>query len=170
MNNDLIVITFDDEDEAEKVLVALQAMRKKRILSLDDTVIVTKSIKGQVKLHQTLDLTPGTEGLSSSVLGLFAALVFGNSAGGTIWGFNVDQAITVLKGMGVDDKLLTEIEHSMGNHSSAIFFHVKKDSMSDPDEVVKVLAQFKGRIHQTTLPIEAETYVMKLLEGRANLV
>jgi hypothetical protein len=28
MNNDLIVITFDDEDEAEKVLDALQAMRR----------------------------------------------------------------------------------------------------------------------------------------------
>ena len=165
MNSDVIVMTFDDEDEAEKVLEAMQSMRKEPLLSLEQAVVVTRERGGKVKLRQTRDLTGGGTVAGESVLSLLAALIFGRSLG-TVWGVEVSQVVHSLTEMGFDEKFMDAVDRTMGDNTSAILVLVRRDSPSDPDEVLKVLTLFKGKIHQTTLSPSAEAYLGQVLETK----
>lgn len=163
MNSDLIVITFDDEDEAVKVLDAMQSMRKEPLLKLEQAVVVTKDQAGKVRLRQTRDLAAGGTVAGESVLSLLAGLIFGRSFG-IVWGIDVGKAVRDLTGYGFDENFLTAVDKTMENNSSAIMFLVRRDSTSDPNEVLKVLTLFRGKIHQTTLSPQTEAYLEQVLE------
>lgn len=165
MNSDLIVITFDDADEALKVLEAMQAMRKEPLLNLEQSIIVTRNRAGKVRLHQTRDLTANDNVVNSDVLGLLTGLILGNPTG-VVWGTDVGKARLELARQGFDDKFGQVIEASMGNNSSAIFFLVRRDSWSDRDEVLNVLGLFKGKVYHTTISPEMERYLVQVIEER----
>jgi len=165
MNSDLIVITFDDADEALKVSEAMQAMRKEPLLNLEQSVIVTCDRVGKVRLHQTRDLAANDTMVNSDVLGLLAGLIFGSPVG-VVWGVEVGEARHELTQRGLDDKFVQMIETSVGNNASAILFLVRRDSRSDRDEVLNVLGLFKGKVHHTTISPETEGYLVDILEER----
>lgn len=164
MNSDLIVMTFDDEDEAVKVLDAMQSMRKEPLLNLEQAVVVTKEQVGKVRLRQTRGLATSGTVAGESVLSLLAGIIFGSSLG-VVWGIDVAKTVRALTGYGFDEEFLTAVDKTMGNNSSAIMFLVRRDSTSDPNEVLKVLTLFRGKIHQTTLSPQAEAYLGQVLES-----
>ena len=129
--SDLIVITFTDERDAADVLDALRSMRRKRYFGLQDTVAVTKSRRGVVRIHQTRDLTVEPNVSSYGVLSLLVGLTFGQSLGGVVWGIQVDQVMADLTDLGVDDKFMSIIEQTMDNDSSAIFFLMPEQNFRD---------------------------------------
>jgi uncharacterized membrane protein len=161
--SDLVVITFTDERDATDVLDALRSMRRKRYFGLQDTVVVTKSRQGAVRIHQTRDLTVEPNVSNHGVLSLLVGLTFGQSMGGVVWGIQVDQVMADLTKLGVDDKFMTIIEQTMDNDSSAIFFLMLEQNFRDTDELLVVLNQFSGSVHYTTIPSIAEAYLVKLL-------
>jgi uncharacterized membrane protein len=165
MNSDLIVITFDDADEALKVSEAMQSMRKEPLLNLEQSVVVTRDRVGKVRLHQTRDLTTSGTPVNGDVLGLLAGLIFGNPAG-AVWGVNVSETRNELIRRGFDDKFVKIIEAAVGNNGSAILFFVRRDGRSDRDEVLNVLGLFKGKVHHTTISPETERYLVQILEER----
>ena len=162
-NKKPVVITFDDEDEAVKVLDAMQSMWKEPLLKLEQAVVVTKDQVGEVRLRQTRDLAAGGTVAGESVLSLLAGLIFGRSFG-IVWGIDVGKAVRDLTGYGFDENFLTAVDKTMGHNSSAIMFLVRRDSTSDPDEVLKVLTLFRGIIHQTTLSPQAEAYLEQVAQ------
>ncbi len=162
MNSDLIVITFDDADEALKVAEAMQAMRKEPLLNLNQSVVVTRNRMGRVRLRQTRDVTANGNVTNGDVLGLLAGLIFGNPMG-VVWGVDVGEAVVELTQQGLDDKFLQVVEQSMGNNSSAILFLVRRDGHSDRDEILNVLGLFKGKVHHTTISPETECYLAHVL-------
>lgn len=168
MNSDLIVITFDDADEAFKVLEAMQAMRKEPLLNLEQSVIVTRDRIGKVRLHQTRDLTVNGNTVDGDILGLMVGLIFG-SAMGVVWGVDVGEARVELAQQGLDDKFVQVIETSMGNNSSAIFFLIRRDSRSDRDEVLNVLGLFRGKVHHTTISPGTERYLTQVFKEKKPL-
>lgn len=161
--SDLIVITFTDEKDASDVLDALRSMRRKRYFGLQDAVVVTKSRRGVVRIHQTRDLTVEPNISSHGVLGLLVGLTFGQSLGGVVWGIQIDQVMADLTNLGIDDKFMTIIEQTMENDSSAIFFLMPEQNFRDTDELLVVLNQFNGSVHHTTIPSVAEAYLVKVL-------
>ena len=163
--SDLVVITFTDEKEAADVLDALRSMRRKRYFGLQDVVVVTKNRQGVVRIHQTRDLTVEPNVPSHGVLGLLVGLTFGQSLGGVVWGIQVEQVMADLINMGVDGKFMTIIEQTMDNDSSAIFFLMPEQNFRDTDELLVVLNQFSGSVHNTTIPSVAQTYLVKVLAG-----
>ena len=163
MNSDLIVITFDDADEALKVSEAMQVMRKEPLLNLEQSVIVTRDRVGKVKLHQTRDLTANGYVVYDNVLGLLAGLIFGSPMG-MVWGVDVGGTMLELTRQGLDDKFVQGVEKSVSNNASAILFLIRRDTRSDRNEVLNVLSLFKGKIHHTTLSPETEHYLMQVLE------
>jgi uncharacterized membrane protein len=165
MNSDLIVITFDDADEALKVFDAMQAMRKEPLLNLEQSIIITRNRTGKIRLHQTRDLTANDNVANGDVLGLLAGLILGNPMG-VVWGIEVGEARLELARQGFDDKFGQVIATSMGNNSSAIFFLIRRDSRSDRDEVLNVLGLFKGKVHHTTITPEIDRYLLQIIETR----
>jgi len=161
--SDLVVITFTDEKDAADVLDALRSMRRQRYFGLQDTVVVAKSRRGVVRIHQTRDLTVEPNVSSHGVLSLLVGLTFGQSLGGVVWGIQVDQVMTNLADRGVDDKFMSIIERTMDNDSSAIFFLMPEQNFRDTDELLVVLSQFSGSVHHTTIPSVAEAYLGEVL-------
>lgn len=165
MNSDLIVITFDDADDALKVVEAMQSMRKEPLFNLDHSVVVIRDRMGKVRLHQTRDVTVNGSVTNGDVLGLLAGLIFGTTMG-VVWGVVVDEAILELTQQGLDDKFVQVVEQSLGNNTSAILFLVHRDDRSDRDEILNVLSQFKGKLHYTTISPETERYLVQVLAER----
>ncbi len=54
---DLAVIGFDNEHTAFEMRAALAKLQKEYLIDMEDVVVVTKDGKGEVKLHQAVNLT-----------------------------------------------------------------------------------------------------------------
>jgi uncharacterized membrane protein len=156
MNGTLIVITFDRADRAEKVFDALHAMRRRAIYSLDEALVVTRNRNGQVHLHHSQTLANTQR---AHTLGVILGLVFeeeGNERG------SQTDIRTELAACGFDLHFLEIIGHEMQDESSAIFFLVRRTSVGDAHEIIKVLSLFHGRVSQTTVSPESEAYLSQL--------
>lgn len=149
MYSDLIVMTFDQPQKAKTVRDALQAMRKDELLGVEWAVTITRDQYGEVAQDQAGpngEQDPGADAVCS-----FAILFFFQP---------LDQALEVLVSeAGLDETFVRELARSMEQHQSALLFLVRPDSVSDADELLRILNLFKGKIHQTTLPRQAEAYL-----------
>jgi len=157
----LVVITFDDPDEAGKVRQTLSSVEHAGKLSLDDSAIVVKDDQGKVHLKNEVERGVKVGAVGGSMLGLLIASVFFPLAGlviGAIGGALVGK----LANTGISQDFVKQVSEEMKPGSSAIFFIVRGD---DPDMAVAALREYKGKVLQTTLPEEAEQTLRRELEG-----
>jgi uncharacterized membrane protein len=160
MKGTLIVITFDQPDRAGTVFEALNLMRRRALYSLDEALVVTRNRQGQVRLHHTHTLA-NTQ--SPHTLDVLVGLLFAKEDEDGENGHYAQTDIkTNLSAAGFDLKFLEIIGTSMQEESSALFFLVKKASLGDADEIIKVLSLFHGRISQTTITPASEAYLTQL--------
>ncbi|HEX6015233.1 MAG TPA: hypothetical protein VFY87_26240 [Geminicoccaceae bacterium] len=54
---DLVCVAFDQPDTADKVLLALTAMGKERLIELEDACVVVRPTEGEPQLKQMMPLT-----------------------------------------------------------------------------------------------------------------
>ncbi len=161
MNSELIVITFDDMDEAMKVLEAMESMRKEPVLSLQQSVVVTRDRTGKTKLQQIREVTAHGTAKEDEILNLLAGLIFGAPLG-TVWGIDVPQTIDEMVQRGFDQKCVAAINNSIDNDVSAILFLIPRASRSDPQEILNTLSLFKGKIFRTTISPDIAAYLAQL--------
>jgi uncharacterized membrane protein len=159
----LVVITFDDPDEAGKVRQTLSSIEHTGHLSLNDSAIVVKDDQGKVHLKNEVDRGVKVGAVGGSLLGLLIASVF-FPIGGLILGALGGALVGKMANTGVSQKFVKEVSEDLEPGSSAIFFIVRGD---DPNPTVAALRQYKGKVLQTTLPEEAEDTLRRELEGRS---
>ena len=160
--SNLIVVTFDDADEAGKVLKALRSVQKQGYLSLDDSAVVIKDEEGKVHVKNEVDRGVKIGAVGGGMLGLLLGSVFfplggllvGALAGGLI-GKSVD--------LGVDQKFVKEVGEDIQPGTSALFFLVRD---ADPEVAVAALRPYKGTVRHTTFPPEAEKELRRILKKR----
>lgn len=159
----LVVIAFDDPDEAGKVRQTLSSIEHTGHLSLDDSAIVIKDEDGKVHLKNEVDRGVKIGALGGSVLGLLIGAVF-FPIGGLVLGALSGALVGKLADTGVSQKFVKEVSEELKPGSSAIFFIVRGD---DPNPTVAALREYKGKVLQTTLPEEAEETLRRQIEGRS---
>jgi uncharacterized membrane protein len=159
----LVVITFDDPDEAGKVRQTLSSIEHTGHLSLNDSAIIVKDDQGKVHLKNEVDRGVKVGAVGGSLLGLLIASVF-FPIGGLILGALGGALVGKMANTGVSQKFVKEVSEDLEPGSSAIFFIVRGD---DPNPTVAALRQYKGKVLQTTLPKEAEDTLRRELEGRS---
>ena len=159
----LVVITFDDPDEAGKVRQTLSSIEHTGHLSLNDSAIIVKDDQGKVHLKNEVDRGVKVGAVGGSMLGLLIASVF-FPIGGLILGALGGALVGKMANTGVSQKFVKEVSEDLEPGSSAIFFIVRGD---DPNPTVAALRQYKGKVLQTTLPEEAEDTLRRELEGRS---
>lgn len=76
-------------------------------------------------------------------------------------------AIAAITDWGKDGRFVSEIARNMEGESSALFALAREKSVHDAGETRNALALVRGRIHQTSLLPEVETYLSD--RGAANL-
>jgi uncharacterized membrane protein len=159
MKGTLIVITFDQSSRAETVFEALQLMRRRALYSLDEALVVTRNRQGQVRLHHTHSLANTKK---PDTLDVLVRLILDHEGDQEDGRLAQTEIMTDLANTGFDAKFLEIVGRSLQKESSAIFFLVKRTSLGDAEEIVKVLSQFQGDIAHTTITAESETYLNQL--------
>ena len=147
--HEMMVVAFDDEREAERVLDTLKKMNRKDVVDLKSAAVIVRSRSGKVRIRETKDFDAKqgavTGALAGGVLGMLkkhvvkGALI--GAAGGAIAGKVID--------LGLKDNFLKEVGESLGPGSSAIVALVDFERI---DRAMKQLDRFEGgRILRHTL-------------------
>ena len=167
--SDLIVIGFDNPEEADRVLVKLNGLKKEYLIDLEDAVVVVRDEAGKVHLKQSLNLTAigATSGLlSGSLWGGLVGLLFLNPLAGFAIGGAIGAGTGALAGsltdFGIDDDFIKSLGETIPNGSSALFVLIRK---VQPEKVMAELEGLRGRVIKTSLSPDLEAQLQKALSG-----
>lgn len=160
--SNLIVITFDNMEEANNVRETLRKGQKGDYLSLDDSAVVVKDKDGNAHVQNEMDRGVKVGAIGGGFLGLLIGGLFFPVAGlllGALGGALVGK----LAAPGVDNKFVEDVTKDLKPGTSAIFFIVRD---ANPDYAIASLRPYKGNIYQTTLSPEAEEALREELKKR----
>ncbi|HRV92128.1 MAG TPA: DUF1269 domain-containing protein [Anaerolineae bacterium] len=160
--SNLVVITFDNPDEAGQVREAIRKVEKQGNISLDDSAVIVKDADGKVHIKNEIDRGVKIGTVGGSLLGLLigglffpiAGLAIG-AAGGALVGKMAD--------LGVDKGFVKEVTESLGPGSSAIFLIVRN---ANPTAAIAALKPYKGELYQTSLEPDTEQALRDVLKER----
>jgi uncharacterized membrane protein len=148
----LVVLTFDDENEAREAATALRNIEKAGRLNIEDTAVIRRAADG--KIHVDNQASGAVKG--GAAIGGMLGLIIGGilfPIGGLILGVAGGAAVGRMMETGVDKKFVEDVSNSLEPGSSALFVTA---TGGDPAAVVAALSQFHGTVYHTTLSSEAE--------------
>jgi uncharacterized membrane protein len=154
----LVVLAFDNPDEAGQVLESLRRQSKQGLISINDTAVVVKDADG--KIHVDNQVSKGTwagTGLGALVGILLGGLFF--PVGGLLLGAGGGALIARLMDLGVDGNFVKDVADQIQPGTSALFVLGK----GEPEAVIGVLRGHSGRVLQTTLSSQAEENLKRAL-------
>jgi len=158
--SDLVVMGFDSQEKADKVLHKLGALQKEHLIDLEDAAIVVRGEDGKCHVKQAVNLTAaGAAG--GSFWGLLIGLLFMHPLLGVIAGATAGAISGSLSDFGINDKFIEELGDTLTNGSSALFVMVRK---ATPDKVIDEIKEYDGKILHTSLSIKEETALKEALE------
>lgn len=160
--SNIIVITFDNSDEAGEVRDSLKKLEHGGYLNLDDSAVVVRDEQGKFHVHNELDRGVKVGAIGGGFLGLLigvmfaplGAIILGAAAGGLI-GSTFD--------LGISKKFIKDVEASMEPGSSAIFVVIRE---GDPTMALAALKPYKGEVYHTSLDPDDEEHLRKILSKR----
>jgi uncharacterized membrane protein len=158
----IIVITFDDPDEAGQVRETLREVEHGGYLSLDDSAVIVRDEKGKFHTKDQFDRGVKVGAGVGGILGLMLAIVFAPLAGlvlGALAGGLVGSSFD----LGISKKFIKDVEADMQPGTSAIFFVIRE---GDPTMALAALKQYEGQVYHTNLDPDDEERLQKVLSER----
>jgi uncharacterized membrane protein len=155
--SNLVVITFEHEQDAADVLGTIRRLEKDGVVKLADSAVVSKDQSG--KVHVKNEVSSATEiGVTTgAVLGGLLTLMFPPL--GIALGAAAGAGIGALLDQGVDGSFVKEVSASLPPGGSALFLMVSGGHPS----AIDALKPFKGTVYQTTLSEDVEERLRKAL-------
>jgi len=158
--SEMIVVTFDDPFEADRVLTELTHLEDEYLIELEDAIVAVRAPDGKVRFKQTHALTTlgaASGGLAGAMWGTVIGLLFLNPLLGFVAGSVIGAGTGALTGSlldyGIDDEFVKSLGDKLKPNSSAIFLLIRK---VEPDKVLKHLERFKGHVLRSSLSAEQE--------------
>lgn len=158
----IIVITFDNPDEAGKVRETLREVEHGGYLSLDDSAVVVRDEDGKYHTKDQFDRGVKVGAGLGGILGLMLAVVFAPLAG-LILGAVAGGLIGATFDIGISKKFIKDVQAEMQPGTSAIFFVIRE---GDPTMALAALKQYKGNVYHTNLDPDDEERLQKVLSER----
>jgi uncharacterized membrane protein len=155
----LIVVGYNELFKAEEIRLKLLRMQREHLIDLEDAVVAIKDAKGNVKLHQAVNLT-AAGAVSGGFWGSLIGLIFLNPLLGLAVGATAGAVSGALSDVGIDDNFMKELAATMTPNSSALFVLVRK---STPDKVLEEIKGTGGKILKTSLSHEDENKLQEAL-------
>ena len=158
----LVAVVFHDESTAFEMRAALIKMQSQYLLELEDAVVVTRDLKGKIKLHQAVSLT-ATGAVTGAFWGMLIGLLFLNPLLGLAVGAGAGALSGKLTDLGIDDRTAKQLGDELTPGSSALLVLLRKVTA---DKVLDGLKQFagRGRVFQTSLSKDDEQSLREVLE------
>ena len=157
---ELVVITFDDMEQAEQVRERMRKGQHTGYISLDDSAVVVKDQNGKIHVKNEMDRGVKVGAVGGGLVGLLLGSIFFPLAGilvGVLGGAAVGAATRI----GIDKAFIKEVGDDIQPGTSAIFLLVRD---ADPDIAIAALRDYKGTLYQTTLSPEAEENIRRALK------
>jgi uncharacterized membrane protein len=156
--SDLIVVAFDNFDDARSAMRALRKIEDEGQIKFEDSAVVERAPDG--KLHVKNELTGATE--TGAAIGAFvgAFLFFFFPVVGMALGAAGGAAIGAMFKTGVEKSFVAEVKEKLSPGRSALFLVVKAGST---DALIAALEPFKGELIQTNLEADAEEELRRVL-------
>ncbi len=143
--SELIVVGFNDPEEADRVLLRLSKLRKEYLIDIEDAVVVVRDEDGKVHLKQGINLVTAdatTGFVSGSLWGTLVGFLFLNPLSGFVLGSAIGVGAGALSGSlsdyGINDDFIKSLAETIPPNSSALFILVRKVQLE------KVLADFRA--------------------------
>jgi uncharacterized membrane protein len=150
----LSVLKFNDPHGADRVLVALQGMQEREMITLEDAAVVSWPQGSRKPKTRQLHSTAGAGATWGAFWGFLFGLIFFVPFLGAAIGAGMGGMTGALADVGIDDDFVREVREKVTEGTSALF--ALTSGATAPDKVVKELAQYDFEIISTNLPEEQE--------------
>jgi uncharacterized membrane protein len=159
----LSVLKFDDPYGADSVLVALQGMQERQMITLEDAALVSWPQGNRKPKTRQLHSTAGAGAGWGAFWGFLFGLIFFVPFLGAAIGAGMGGATGALADVGIDDDFIREVREKVTEGTSALF--ALTSGATAPDKVIDELKRYDFEIISTNLPEEQEN---KLREAFAH--
>jgi uncharacterized membrane protein len=134
-------------EKAEEVRTRLFELQREYIIKLADAVIATKSVNGQVQLHQVVNTT-ASGAVRGTFWGLLIGVLFLNPLLGAAMGAAGGALGGALTDFGINDQFMKQLAESIHPGESALFVLIREMTA---DKVVEQIKHYGGVVLKTSL-------------------
>lgn len=161
-DHEMMVVAFDNETEADRVLDTLKGMKKLDIVDLKSAAVIVSSGSGKVKIKETSDFDTKQGAIGGALAGGVLGLLGGGFIRGAILGAAGGAAAGKFIDLGLDDEFLKDVGDHLGPGSSAIVALVDFEQV---DQAMVELDKFEGgRILKHSLSDEVYAKLSEAVE------
>ena len=157
---ELVVMAFNDEHEARKVLKSLRKLQKQQVIRLFNAAVLVKNSAGKTTLQETEDVDTKRGVLFGAIAGALIGLlggpggaIVGAAAGAATGGMAADRI-----DLGFSGEFLDELKGSLKPGSSAILAIVEHKWV---DRIVEELQRYEGKLLRHALKDEVAEQLAK---------
>jgi uncharacterized membrane protein len=149
----LSVLKFNDPGGADRVMIALQGMQERELITLQDAAVVSwPQGNRKPKTHQ-LHSAAGAGATMGAFWGFLFGLIFFVPFLGAAIGAGMGGLTGSMADVGIDDDFIKQVREKVTEGTSALF---ALTSGATVDKVVDELKQYDFEIISTNLPEEQE--------------
>ncbi len=159
---ELVVIGYDDEVTAERVLDEVQDLQNDFLIDLEDAAVVKRNAKGKLKVVSSSHAT-GVGALGGAFWGFLIGLLFlvpvaGMAIGG-LFGALAGKGID----LGIKDDFKKQVGDLVGPGKSAVLMVIRR---ATADKVLDELKPYGGTVLRTSLSHEDEEQLVEALQSK----
>lgn len=157
----LVVITFEDPEQAQQVLEALREEEHDHQISLDDTAVVVKAEDGTVEVNNEVDRGIKIGAVGGGLLGLLIGFLVGGPLVSLALGAIAGALGGDLANLGIDQRFINDVTEDLAPGSSALFLMAHD---ADPEATAAALEPYEGKVYYSYLPEETEAQLREILD------
>jgi uncharacterized membrane protein len=150
----LSVLKFNDPYGADRVLVALQGLQERQMITLEDAAVVSWPQGNRKPKTRQLHSTAGAGAGWGAFWGFLFGLIFFVPFLGAAIGAGMGGMSGALADVGIDDDFIRQVREKVTEGPSALF--ALTSGATAPDRVIDELKQYDFEIISTNLPEEQE--------------
>src|ERR687898_2726370 len=150
----LSVLKFNDPAGADRVLIALQGMQERQMITLEDAAVLSWPLGSKKPKTRQLHSTAGAGAGWGAFWGVLFGLLFFIPFLGAAMGAGMGALTGSLADVGISDDFIRQVREKVTPGTSALF--ALTSGATAPDRVIDELRQYDFEIISTNLPEEQE--------------
>jgi uncharacterized membrane protein len=150
----LSVLKFEDPNGADRVLIALEGLQERQLITLEDAAVVSWPQGNKKPTTRQLHSTAGAGAGWGAFWGFLFGLIFFVPLLGMAIGAGTGALSGSLADVGIDDDFIRQVREKVTPGTSALF--ALTSGATAPDRVIDELKQYDFEIISTNLPEEQE--------------
>lgn len=116
----LVVVTYDETEQAQKTLKTLKALQDEDRIFLEDAVLIEKQEDGKLKVKETQEFTTKRGAVTGGALGFVLGIILGGPIGGLLVGGLLGGLVGKKVDTGISKGKIEAISEAMKNSSSSL--------------------------------------------------